>query len=425
MTLKPAQIPTISTRQDIAASYITEQTPCRPIRPFAKHDPVNCRTETGAAAVVVANPIYIASPRHRHPGSRCCRIAVRHAAGSAFYGSGSRPGIRRRWKPSTKPSSENPWKLGPRLAGGDLDGDRACAGPRRPLVLHLEGARAGGRLVAGSRGGLGITLCFHRLLTHGSFQTYRPVRWLLTLFGTFSGEGSAITWVANHRKHHAHSDKPGDPHSPHDGPWWSHMFWFTPCFGKTWHEELTGKYAPDLRKDPVMRFLHIAFLPLQIGLGGVLFAIGYFGWDAYTAWSFVFWGVFVRMVYVWHVTWFVNSATHMWGYRNYETSDDSTNLWWVGLLAFGEGWHNNHHAFQRMARHGHKWWEVDVTYLAICVMEKLRSGLERDPQSARPPEASVRGNDECRMTNVLMNDEARMPNWRRLAGPQRIAHASH
>lgn len=220
-------------------------------------------------------------------------------------------------------------------------------------------------------GGLGICLCFHRMLTHGSFQTYRPLKWLLALIGTFSGEGSALTWVANHRKHHAHSDKPGDPHSPHDGPWWSHMLWFTPYFGQNWQKNLTAKYCPDLLKDPVLRVLHMFFLPLQIGLGLVLFYAGYLGWDAYTGWSFVFWGLFVRMVYVWHVTWFVNSASHMWGYRNYETSDDSRNLWWVGLLAFGEGWHNNHHAFQRMAKHGHRWWEVDVTYWAICVMEKL------------------------------------------------------
>ncbi len=326
--------------------------------------------ETGAAAVVVANPISL------HP--RVTAIREADAAALLFdmppavhsTAVRSTAGNKTALETIDEAVLENPWKLG-------LDW---------PVVIwmvtvHLLALGAPWfftwkalGLAAGLcwvTGGLGITLCFHRLLTHGSFQTYRPVRWLLTLFGTFSGEGSAITWVANHRKHHAHSDKPGDPHSPHDGPWWSHMFWFTPCFGKTWHEELTSKYAPDLRKDPVMRFLHFAFLPLQIGLGGVLFAIGYFGWDAYTAWSFVFWGVFVRMVYVWHVTWFVNSATHMWGYRNYETSDDSTNLWWVGLLAFGEGWHNNHHAFQRMARHGHKWWEFDATYITICLMEKL------------------------------------------------------
>ena len=220
-------------------------------------------------------------------------------------------------------------------------------------------------------GGIGVCLGYHRLLTHGSFQTYRPIRWLIAFIGGLSGQGSAITWIANHRKHHAFSDKEGDPHSPHDGPWWSHMFWFCPYFGQQWHHDLSTKYAPDLVKDPFMRFLHKTFLIWQFAFGGLLFAIGYFGWDAFTGWSFVFWGLFLRMVYVWHITWAVNSATHMWGYRNYETSDDSTNLWWVGLLSYGEGWHNNHHAFQRMARHGHKWWEIDMTYWAICAMEKL------------------------------------------------------
>jgi fatty-acid desaturase len=220
-------------------------------------------------------------------------------------------------------------------------------------------------------GGIGVCLGYHRLLTHGSFQTYRPVRWFIAFVGGLSGQGSAITWIANHRKHHAFSDKEGDPHSPHDGPWWAHMFWFCPYFGQEWHRELSTKYAPDLVKDPFMRFLHKTFLIWQFAFGGLLFLIGYYGWDAYTGWSFVFWGIFFRMVFVWHVTWLVNSATHIWGYRNYETSDDSTNLWWVGLLSYGEGWHNNHHAFQRMARHGHKWWEIDMTYWTICAMEKL------------------------------------------------------
>jgi fatty-acid desaturase len=220
-------------------------------------------------------------------------------------------------------------------------------------------------------GGVGVCLGYHRQLTHGSFMTYRPIRWLLALLGSLSGEGSAITWVANHRKHHAHSDKPGDPHSPRDGKWWAHMLWFMPNFGHTWREELTDRYVPDLKRDPVMRFLDKTFLLWHFALAGLLYAVGYVFWDTYTAWSFVIYGMFVRMVYVLHVTWFVNSATHIWGYRNYETSDDSTNLWWVGLLAYGEGWHNNHHAYQRLAPHGHKWWEIDMTYWLICAMEKV------------------------------------------------------
>ena len=121
-----------------------------------------------------------------------------------------------------------------------------------------------------------------------------------------------------------------------------------------------------------MRFLHEFFLPSHVILGAVAVCRSAISAGTlYTAWSFVVWGMFVRLVYVLHVTWFVNSATHLWGYRNYETTDDSRNLWWVGLLAFGEGWHNNHHAYQRMARQGHKWWEIDVTYWSICLLEKV------------------------------------------------------
>jgi len=209
------------------------------------------------------------------------------------------------------------------------------------------------------------------LLTHGSFQTYRPVKWFFAFLGGLAGEGSAVIWVANHRKHHAHSDKEEDPHSPRDGAWWSHMLWFMPNFGRKWHDNMGLHYAPDLVKDPAIRFLDKTFLLWFFVLGAIMWTVGYVFWDAHTAWSFVVWGMFVRMVWVYHITWAVNSATHMWGYRNYETSDDSKNLWWVGLLAWGEGWHNNHHAFQRMARHGHKWWEIDLTYYAICVLEKV------------------------------------------------------
>jgi stearoyl-CoA desaturase (delta-9 desaturase) len=220
-------------------------------------------------------------------------------------------------------------------------------------------------------GSLGVCMGYHRLLTHGSFGTYRPIRWLFALLGSLSGEGSAITWVSTHRKHHAHSDKDGDPHSPRDGGLWAHFLWLMPNHGAKYHADMASRYAPDLTKDPVMRFLHSTFLVWHWVFGLALYFIGWYFWDHYTAWSFIFWGVFLRMVYVLHVTWFVNSATHIWGYRNYETTDDSTNLWWVGLLAFGEGWHNNHHAYQRMARHGHRWWEVDITYWGICALEKI------------------------------------------------------
>ncbi len=245
-------------------------------------------------------------------------------------------------------------------------------------------------------GSFGVCMGYHRLLTHGSFQTYRPVRWFLAVLGGLSGEGSALTWVAQHRKHHIHSDHEGDPHSPVHGPWWSHMFWFMPDFGRRWHYDLLERYAPDILKDKVMVAIHYMFLPSHFILAGLLYAAGYFGPESwglgsnYAGWSMVLWGLGVRMVYVLHITWFVNSATHLWGYRNYQTSDNSRNLWWVGLLAFGEGWHNNHHAYQRVARQGHRWWEFDITYCAIWVMEKV--GLAWDVVRLKDVPKSVPAN---------------------------------
>ncbi len=213
---------------------------------------------------------------------------------------------------------------------------------------------------------------YHRQLTHGSFCTYRPIRLLFALIGGLSGEGSALMWVANHRKHHVFSDKEGDPHSPRDGKWWSHMLWFMPGLGRGSIRQPWWPAMPPIwprtaacacctscscpRTDPDAALL----------LPGRLFWLGRIHRLVVRRLGHV-----RATVYVLHVTWFVNSATHIWGYRNYETTDNSRNLWWVGLLAFGEGWHNNHHAFQRMARQGHKWWEVDVTYWAICLMEKV------------------------------------------------------
>jgi stearoyl-CoA desaturase (delta-9 desaturase) len=220
-------------------------------------------------------------------------------------------------------------------------------------------------------GCLGVTLGYHRLLTHGSFVTSTPVRWFFAFVGGISGEGSAIVWVANHRKHHAFSDQEGDPHSPRDGGLWSHMLWLFPQHSAAEVDAHVKRWAPDLAKDSGAIFFHKTFLLWHFVIGGGLLATGWAIYGPQTGISWLLWGLAVRMVYVFHVTWFVNSATHIWGYRNYETTDDSRNLWWVGLLAFGEGWHNNHHAFQRMAAHGHKWWEFDMTYWVILAMERL------------------------------------------------------
>jgi fatty-acid desaturase len=230
-------------------------------------------------------------------------------------------------------------------------------------------------------GSLGVCLGYHRLLTHGSFTTTPAVRFLFGFLGGISGEGSAVTWVANHRKHHAFSDQEGDPHSPRHGGLWAHMLWLFPAHTA---EELTShakRWAPDLVKDKGLYFLHQTFLIWHFLIGATLLASGWLLYDRFTGISWILWGQAVRMVIVFHVTWLVNSATHMWGYRNYETTDDSRNLWWVGLLAFGEGWHNNHHAYQRMAAHGHKWWEFDVTYWAILALERM--GLAWDVVHSR------------------------------------------
>ncbi len=285
----------------------------------------------------------------------------------------------------------------PTKAPPELQRDRWARGLDWPVVIWIVIAHAGVlaapfyftwkavglfAFMAWLTGSIGVCMGYHRQLTHGSFCTYKPIRWLLAFIGGLSGEGPALMWVANHRKHHLFSDQEGDPHSPRDGGWWSHMLWFMPSIEKSARDAHFQHYAPDLYRDPVMRFLDIMFLPSHLLMGIAMFLTGWLGWDMYTGISFVVWGMFVRVVYVFHVTWFVNSATHLWGYRTYETTDDSRNLWWVGLLAFGEGWHNNHHAYQRMARQGHQWWEIDMTYWAILAMEKV--GLAWNVVKERP-----------------------------------------
>ncbi len=220
-------------------------------------------------------------------------------------------------------------------------------------------------------GGLGVCLGYHRLLTHSSFETYPIVRRLLALFGNMAGEGPPIMWVAAHRKHHRFSDQDHDPHSPRDGAWWSHMLWMFPHYGSQHWAQLYRQYTPDLLKDPFLRLLDRTFLWWHLAFGIMLFGLGCAldHGSLRTGASFVVYGMFLRLVWVLHVTWAVNSASHIWGYRNYATRDNSRNLWWVGILAYGEGWHNNHHAFPRSAPHGHRWWEIDLTHWAIRAMQ--------------------------------------------------------
>ena len=212
-------------------------------------------------------------------------------------------------------------------------------------------------------GGLGITLCYHRLLTHRSFQTPKWMEYFLSILGSLACQGGPLTWVAVHRMHHAQSDQPLDPHSPRHGFFWAHMGWCLHAVTGVATSEEKTKLAPDLAKDPVHAWLDKVQLIWSAPLAWGLYALG--------GWPFVIWGIFVRLVTVYHTTWAVNSAAHVWGYKNYKSDDDSTNLWWVALATFGEGWHNNHHAFQFSARHGLKWWELDATYLTIQLLEKL------------------------------------------------------
>jgi stearoyl-CoA desaturase (delta-9 desaturase) len=215
-------------------------------------------------------------------------------------------------------------------------------------------------------GGIGICMCYHRLLTHRSFAP-RP-RWLeyvFTAIGCGASEGGPVGWVADHRRHHAHSDEnPGDVHSPLRGFLWAHMGWWLMPDDDTAHTpEYYKRWAPDLARDPVLMWFDKWHFLFPLLAAGTLFAIGGMPW--------LVWGFFVSTVLILHTTWLVNSATHVWGYRSHKTRDDSTNLWWVALLTYGEGWHNNHHAFQTSARHGLRWWELDMTYTAIRLLGLL------------------------------------------------------
>lgn len=215
-------------------------------------------------------------------------------------------------------------------------------------------------------GGWGICLGYHRLLTHRSFRTARWLEYLLAVLGVLSLQGGPITWVADHRIHHGHSDAQRDPHSPQESFLWGHMLWM--LFPQRMSLEERGRYTPELWGNPFYRFLERWQLALQLPLAALLWGVG--------GWPFVVYGIFVRLVAVYHCTWLINSACHRWGYRSFTTLDDSRNLWWVALLTWGEGWHNNHHAIPTSARHGLRWWEVDATFLVIRLLEAF--GLARD-----------------------------------------------
>jgi len=213
-------------------------------------------------------------------------------------------------------------------------------------------------------GALGICLCYHRLLAHRSFQVWKPLEYFLVFLGLLAWQNGPIKWTANHRMHHARSDLPNDPHSPTKGFFWAHMGWMMVYDEEVDSYERYRHYAPDLVKDPIYRFMNKTHGLYQFLLAGILYLWG--------GWPFVLWGVVLRTVFMWHCTWFVNSASHIWGYRTWASEDLSTNNWWVALLTYGEGWHNNHHAFVRSAAHGLRWWELDTTYLTIRALAAIK-----------------------------------------------------
>ncbi len=219
-------------------------------------------------------------------------------------------------------------------------------------------------------GSIGVCLGYHRFLAHKSLKLAAPARFLTLLCGAMSGEGSPLFWAATHRLHHQRSDQPGDPHSPNDGPWWSHLLWLFGFRSVKQKEALLNRYAPDLVQDPMMQFFEKTYFLWLVSGAAALYFLG--------GLPMLLWAQCVRMVWCYHATWFVNSATHIWGYRNYETRDRSRNLWWVAIVAWGEGWHNNHHAHPHTARAGHKWWELDPTWWAIRALRACRLAYDVD-----------------------------------------------
>ena len=221
---------------------------------------------------------------------------------------------------------------------------------------------------------LGVTVGFHRLFTHRSFKTGPITRGVIGALGSAAIEGPLISWVADHRKHHTFSDEDGDPHSPHvdhgglRGLFHAHMGWLFV------HDQraLKTRYAPDLLADPVSRFINRTFLWWVLAGFVAPFTIGFIlGGTLVAALTSLLWGGLIRMFFVHHVTYSINSLCHVFGRRDFETSDQSRNLAWLAIPSFGESWHNNHHAFPTSAVHGLKWWQIDISSVVIRVLERL------------------------------------------------------
>jgi stearoyl-CoA desaturase (Delta-9 desaturase) len=226
---------------------------------------------------------------------------------------------------------------------------------------------------------LGVTLGFHRLLTHRSFQTYKSLQYAVAAIGSMAVQGPVMSWVADHRKHHAHTDQEGDPHSPHGhggglkgaitGLWYAHMGWLFEKSGQSDH----SRYARDLYEDRGMRFIHRMF-GLWVAMGLLLPAA--LGFAISGTWrgalEGALWGGAVRIFLLHHVTWSINSVCHFFGTRRFAVDDHSTNVFWLAPLSMGESWHHNHHTFPRSAFHGLKSWEIDPTGWVIRAMRRVK-----------------------------------------------------
>lgn len=246
--------------------------------------------------------------------------------------------------------------------------------------------------------GMGINVGYHRLLAHGSFRCKKWVERALVHLAICCLEDTPIKWVCTHRRHHQHSDKEDDPHSPKVSVFWSHVGWLFLQNPNTHSLDAYSKYARDLVEDPFYRglerrfrwlWIYVAHAVLFMTVGAVVGAfLGGAAGALQMSMSLLVWGVFVRTVAVWHITWSVNSLSHVWGYRSYQTRDDSTNNWFVALVSVGEGWHNNHHHAPTSASNHHRWWEVDVSYMEIRLMQAL--GLAWDVKVYRPQTETYR-----------------------------------
>jgi stearoyl-CoA desaturase (Delta-9 desaturase) len=247
---------------------------------------------------------------------------------------------------------------------------------------------------------LGVTVGYHRMLTHRSFRAHPVIKLLLLILGSMAFEGPAIEWAATHTKHHARADREGDPHSPVDGFFHAHLGWIFRD-----READPRVYCRHLLKDRIVTFVSKTFLLWALLSLAIPFGLGWLlgGWAL--ALTGVLWGGLVRMFLTHHVTWSVNSVCHTFGRRAFETTDRSRNEWIVGLLAFGEGWHNNHHAFPRSAFHGLHWWQLDVSSYVIWTLERL--GLARDVY--RIPSAVVRERAARTATFSSVSPEALQP----------------